>query len=262
MRILLLTCVLLLSLLATGQELRFHGIITDLESGETVIGVHVQNISQKKLAISNAKGAFILPSEMGDSVLITHVGFDPQVFIMDGRLLAEAQIIRLTPSITSLAEVEVNIFPEYWRFKQMIIDTQPVDSSLQFDLPKVAYSKHMTTSSQQLEEPLLAPTIGIPFDLGGLTKKGKERKKLQLLLRQQYMKDLAYRKFSREWVADATNLSGNELTDFIEYCDFSIEYLNKTPLIDIHKEMMALLQQFKKERPDEGNQKDQYTPGA
>ena len=44
-----------------------------------------------------------------------------------------------------------------------------------------------------------------------------------------------------------TDLSGEELTNFIAYCKFSIDYLVETTVYDIHLKMMALLVDFKAE---------------
>ncbi len=88
------------------------------------------------------------------------------------------------------------------------------------------------------------PTLGFRFNMDGLTKKGKERKKLKKILERKGTVFKAQSKFNREWVAKETKLAGDQLTSFIAYCNFTPEFLAETTLYVIHEKMMAKLNDF------------------
>ncbi len=73
---------------------------------------------------------------------------------------------------------------------------------------------------------------------------------MQEILQSKRKTNLANQKFNREWVAEMTKLEGDELTEFISYCKFSIDYLAETTVYEIHNKMMALLDDFNSERDE------------
>ena len=144
----------------------------------------------------------------------------------------------------------------------MILETEPQDSSLAISLPTVGKYAFYDPRSEPLplQEELFPPAIAIPVDLERFTKRGKEKKKLQEILEKERQWSLASQKFNRQWVKDLTTLDGDELTDFIAFCDFSVEYINETHLVDLENQIMALLDQFKSQ--DEDPYDFPYTPGS
>lgn len=247
-----------LPMIGLGQEGELRGIIKEASSEEPMIGVHIRNITAGTFTISAANGTFKIPVSKGDTLLLTHIGYMDANHFIDDTATSGTLEFHLQRGSTELPEVTVTVFPEYWRFKQMVLETEPVDSVITFDLPVVNYYQPPTI--QEKMDPALRPNIGIPFSMDGLTKKGKERKKLQKLLERKTIVDKANLKFNREWVASATKLSGDRLTDFIAFCKFTPEYIAETPLFAIHEKMMALLEDFTKDYPDE--KQNRFSPGA
>ncbi|WP_420315990.1 carboxypeptidase-like regulatory domain-containing protein [Ekhidna sp.] len=239
---------------------KLKAAISDLTNEERIHGAHIINLITKKFTISDVDGRFAIPASTGDTLLITHVGYQSLRIVVSESMPNE---FKLAQEIKMLEEVQVNIFPEYQRFKQMIIDTQPVDSSLEvFGMAAIPleYFTRKEITEKDLQQPVFGPSVAIGFDLEPLTKRGKEKKKLQKILERRELERVAYRKFNRDWVAEQTKLTGDDLTDFISFCDFSIEYLANATLFDIHQRMMGLLDDFKNDNLKP--KKDQYIPGA
>lgn len=233
------------------------GVIRDARTQETLIGAHIRNITTNQMTYALNNGAFKLPAAIGDSLMISHIGYRDGFIQLSEDHFKHSINVDLEEEIGYLDEVHVSVFPEYSRFKQLILETEPIDTHLHFDLPKVVVYRGPT--AQQMMDPALTPSVGIRFDLGALGKKGKEQRKYEKLLEQKGKQELAYRKFNREWVASETKLEGDELTDFMAYCKFTIDYLAETSLFEIHQEMMALLETFKsKQEPEE----ERFSPGA
>ena len=90
--------------------------------------------------------------------------------------------------------------------------------------------------------------IGIPGPVSLLynkfSKREKEKRKMQKIQRRRHITTKAYLKFTREWVGENTGLEGDTLTDFIAFCDFSVDYLAGATEFDIQQRMMELLPEF------------------
>lgn len=252
----------LISFAGFAQRDYIYGVVLDSTTSEPMIGVHIRNITAGLLTNTNVDGEFKIPIKPGDSLVLTYIGFKSVVFNSFDQHSDEVLKFYLSQETTELPEVIVNVFPEYWRFKQQVIDTQEMDSSyVVFGLDAIPLDAYPLGANEEKIQPpdYHAPALAIGFDLGGLTKKGKEKKKLEKLLAKREIERSAYRKFNREWVAQETNLSGDTLTDFIAYCKFTPEYLVESTLFDIHQRMMALLDDFNKDREKSD---DNYSPGA
>lgn len=254
---------ILISLSGYSQRDYLYGIVSDSINSDRMIGVHITNPKAGLLTNTNENGTFKIPVQKGDSLVFTYVGYKSITYIVNENPSYALVNFYLTQEAIKLTEVEVNVFPEYWRFKQQIIDTQAMDSThVVFGLDAIPLDAYKIAANEQKIQPpdYHAPTISIGFDVGGLTKKGKEKRKLDKLLAKQEMERAAYRKFNRDWIAEETKLKGDELTDFIAYCKFTPKYLAETTLFEIHGRMMALLDEFKSEKGELKNHND--SPGA
>lgn len=228
-----------------------------------MIGVHISNLNAGLITNTNPNGTFKIPAQSGDSLKLTFVGYESIIFTVKENQPLELLSFRMKQAITQLTEVEVNVFPEYWRFKQMIVESQPVDSThVVFGLDVIPLDAYAVEANEQKISPpdYHAPSISFGFNLGGLTKEGKEKRKLEKIIAMQEMERTAYRKFNRDWISRETELTGDELTDFIAYCKFNPKYLVESTLLEIRERMMALLKDFKSERDDQKNRS--YHPGA
>lgn len=262
MRLLLTISILLTALSGFAQRNYLYGKVTESTTIEPVIGAHIRNTSAGLVTSSNVNGKFKIPVRAGDSLVITFVGYKTIEYYVKANT-SDTINFRLKQIVTQLSEVEVNVFPEYARFKDLIIETQPADTAFIVsgltEIPLDAFP--IPVNEQDITPPdYHAPSLAVGFDLGGFSKKGKEKKKFQKLLARQQMVRTAQRKFNRDWVADATRLSGDELTDFIAFCDFSVEYLVDATVFDIHQRMMALLDEFQSGQKKKSDRN--YNPGA
>ncbi|MEP1031993.1 carboxypeptidase-like regulatory domain-containing protein [Ekhidna sp.] len=263
MRIILIISFVFISLFGYSQRNYLYGVVSDSGTSEAMIGVHISNPQAGLLTNTNANGTFKIPVQAGDTLVLSYVGYKTTTYAIEENQPIELINFYLTQEATKLTEVEVNVFPEYWRFKQMVVDSQPVNSThVVFGLAAIPLDAFPLEANELKVEPAnyQAPTIGIGFNLRGLGKKGKEKKKLEKILAQKETERAAYRKFNRDWVSQETDLTGDELTNFIAFCKFTPKYLAETTLFEIHGRMMALLDEFKDGQNKSKNQN--YNPGA
>ena len=228
-----------------AQQQELKGYIEDQSSVLPLHGAHIQNITSQQLAISAPNGTFSLLVSEGDSIIISYTGYQFHAFKVEAHHIAERQFISLMPDQVILKDVVVTPFPEYWRFKELILETQPVDSSVHINLPKVDKYAFYDPRTASLDGDLGAPTVSIPFDLEKFTKKGKEKKKLKEILERERKWKSAQSRFNRDWVAKLSGLTGDELTDFIAFCNFTADHIIETSLTDLKNQVLVLLEEFR-----------------
>ena len=250
--------ILFLSLKTLAQQGELKGYVEDKTTLLPLHGAHIQNHTTRKLVISDPDGTFILPVSIGDSVVISYTGFYTASFIIDGPSIQTRQFYSLEPSELSLQDVVITPVPEYWDFKKELLNTDPVDSSIKIDVPKVGKYTFYDPRTAPLDGEKDAPMFSIPIDLEKLSKKGREKKKFEKVLQKEQKWKEAHLKFNRDLVAQLTDLEGDELTNFISFCDFSVDHILDTHVLELKEEILALLSEFK----SKGSFDDRYPPGA
>ena len=233
---------------AFSQSNELSGYI--LAAGSPIHGAHVYDNSNNILTISNTEGKFLIPVDLGDSILISHVGYKSVDILVDSLLVSEVLYVSLQVDSIMLDEVQV-LFPTYLSFKEQILATDPKDSSFQiYNFDKVDYSQVSFAQPPSTQDPNMenrGVVAGARFNLEGLTKSGKEKKKYRKLKEQEILVLKANHKVNREWVSEFTKLEGERLTDFIAFCNFSPDYIVETPIYIIREDMMELLKKYKSE---------------
>ena len=258
MRILFFSVLSFLALFAFGQEHDFNGLVESKEQGIPLHGAHVINLSSQTLTTSGPKGNFEIRASAGDTLKITYVGYQPILLVVTDANQKSRTIISLKPMEVVLEDVVVTPFPDYWDFKQMVLDASVPDSALNIPLPKVAKYAFYDPRSAPIESEIPPPAIGIPFDLSGLLKQSREKKKLQQKVEKELKWQRAHQKFNRDWVGEVTLLEGDELTDFLAFCNFSADHIIETHLIELKEEVLALLFEFKTDQLDSASR---HRPG-
>ncbi|MEQ8240107.1 MAG: carboxypeptidase-like regulatory domain-containing protein [Cyclobacteriaceae bacterium] len=106
MRHLLWLLILLAVGQTTAQTLSIAGRVIDDQSNEALIGAHVLPMRDwSNGTTTNVNGAFSLDLLQSDSLLISYIGYEEQLFYADDDL--EELMIRLVPKATQVAEVQV-----------------------------------------------------------------------------------------------------------------------------------------------------------
>lgn len=233
-------------LLSFGQQNPLNGVVKDQETTEALIGAHIKNLASGSATSSNHEGVFSIPAQVGDTLLFSFIGYQLLGWTVKEEWFDQNLVtFELSPDTIYLAEVVIGKLPEYDRFKQLIIETQPVDTAFEiFGLAAIPMDVPPAVTEADMQK---GPSLGFTFDMGGMTKRGKEKKKMMQILERKGMIQKAESKFSREWVSQETRLEGDQLTSFIAYCKFTPEFLSETSLFVIYEKMMGLLQNFEAE---------------
>ena len=250
---------LCLCAIASAQRTYVYGVVRDSLSGDEMIGAHIRNIDAGSLTSTNQDGKFKMPAQVGDTLVFSSVGHETLFWIADSSWFENEEIEFLLPVNTIyLDEVVVGKLPRYDRFKEMIMEEQPKDTTFKvFGVPQVVMDPYPQMEKNEYLNPDFVFFHPVSAMHHSFSKKEKEKRKMQQIMKREYITTKAYQKFTREWVAENTKLEGDKLTSFIAYCDFSVDYLASATLFDIQQRMMALLPDFL----NEYEEKEEYREG-
>jgi len=228
-----------------------YGIVKDSTTKEEILGVHIRNLTSKKLAIADEYAQFRIPAQAGDTLMLSHVGFQILGWVVKESWFEVRKEFLLPIDTVYLEEVVIGEFPEYSRFKQMIVDAEVEDTSFWYHgVPQTVMQEHNVLEKRDINNPIYMATHPISFLHNAFSKKAKEQRKMQQINKNQHFVVKSRQKFTRVWVGEMTQLEGDQLTDFIAFCKFTPKYLAETELFFIHEKMMALLDDFMHEHSE------------
>jgi len=173
------------------EVIQFSGVVVDEDSTSTgLFGVHVYVPAAGRGTVTNQYGYFSLPVLLGDSVIISVVGYQKQNFIIPGNQGDSFTVlVEMVTDTTILSSVEIFPYPTEELFKEAILALNlPVDDESQVDnlgqevLARMAqsmsmdasqnykyymnqqfYQLHNTYSQQRFNNPLLNPVNWASF---------------------------------------------------------------------------------------------------
>ncbi len=237
------------STLIFGQSKNLYCEVLDSSTHEPVQFAHVLNLSDDAQAISDVNGKFMIKGSIGDTILISIVGYQRIGWQVKPDWFDKEVKLSLPQDTVILNSVTIHDIPPEHIFKQKILNHEPEDTSFWYHgMPQPVAKEDMTLNEKVIKNPLFIATHPLTGMYYNLSKQEKERRKYHKIKTTELLENRVHRKFSRGWVHDITGLEGNELTDFIAYCDFSLRYLDKTPLYLIRENLLAKLSEFKKEQ--------------
>ncbi|MCG8318402.1 MAG: carboxypeptidase-like regulatory domain-containing protein [Cytophagales bacterium] len=107
------------------QIVQFSGVVVGADSTTGVPGVHVYVPKAGRGTTSNLYGYFSMPALVGDSVIISAIGFERILYVIPGdRGENITEFFELKPDTTYLEEVEIFPFPTEKDFKQAVLALQ------------------------------------------------------------------------------------------------------------------------------------------
>ena len=99
--------------------------------------------------------------------------------------------------------------------------------------------------TRKYKSPLYAIMQPTSFLYYNFSKKEKEKRKIYGITKTQHIRNRVFKKFTRDWVKTETGLDGEQLTYFIAFCDYDLDYLDRSSLYIIKENMMTKLEEFR-----------------
>jgi hypothetical protein len=220
----------------------YYGIITDSSSSEKIEFVHVINLSKNLATYSDNTGYFRIPFDVTDTILFTAIGYHNKKIIA---FKSEKTSIKLIPKKYQIEEVSVGILGSYDQFKQKFLNLEIEDNTINIrGLPKVKKKEVPDLENEDyISNPLFLLGNPISYFYYNFNKYEQSKRKVHELNKLDIEKRIIEKKFNREIVKTLTKLTDEmEINEFLDFCNFSHNYLLKTSEYDIQE---ALIKKFK-----------------
>jgi hypothetical protein len=221
-------------------SVRMTGTILDAENGEPLPGVHLVPLG-KEGTVTDLDGNFILPLTKGDTVRISHIGYNEYLVPVPSRTKNTLDLtIALTPSVTELDEILIYQWPATLsQFKQRVLATKAEEDE------KII----IPGSYEGLPKPI-KPGVGSPvsFLQSKLSKKIRRR---QEFLRKRFdieRTKSAKGRYNQKYVAEITGITDEqELEKFMNYCKLTDAYLARVGDYDLIVTINQCFRDFRSE---------------
>lgn len=253
MRVLFTGIFILFGAQSLFSQSQVEGIIFSSDGHKTIEGAHISNISRGKLAFTAENGKFQINSEIGDTLIISYVGFKSRKVILKGY---DFQLISLNPDVMELKEVRVTNLPEDEnQFKRRIINQEMVeiDSFIPFGVtpgkPKGKIPKQYERETEVVfgADDQFNPSLTIPISY--FTKKYSKKHKAQ---RDYYelkaSKDqliLNQKKYNKKIVTRLTGLKEDQLMSFMSFMNLGYDFITTATDYEIAKEIIDSYKEYR-----------------
>ncbi len=221
----------------------FSGKIIDDSLNYALPSVHVWNESTRMGTISNDSGEFRIRLRNQDTIVFSALGYECSVLVVSHSL---NQLVRLKPKSYEIDEVVVRRFRSYESFIYEVVHHELPESKIaelrEYVNVQSTVAALEADRERMIEDKLETGRFGYITPLG----KGVDREKAfkEQINAQKERDRVIHSKFNRGLVGDLTQLDGDELTEFIAFCNFGEDYLYETDLYTIIEDLYAKLDEY------------------
>jgi len=218
----------------------FSGKIIDDSMEYALPNVHLWNESTRRGSVSDDTGAFSIGVRDQDTIVFSAIGYYSYVMVVPPSL-TKTEVIRLKPRTYEIEEVVVRRFPSYESFIYQVAHHElPETKTTELVMSTAAALE--ADRERAVEDKMETGRFGYITPLGkGIDQKKAFKEKIEA---QKKRERVIQAKFNRVLVGDITHLDGDELTDFIAFCNFSEDYLYETDLYTIMEDLYAKLDDY------------------
>ncbi len=223
-----------------GQQVYVLGKIIDAQTGKPVESATVVNKNSRQITKTGENGNFLLKAAKGDSIKASSVGFKMAGIVFDG--LNKEPVITLRQDAIALREVVV-------KDKRLEQVKKQIDELLQS--PEASTKlKWKDISNLVMMNPSGSTPGSIGISIDGLyqlfSKEGKTRRKLEAMKQEDLKKLLVEYRYNTEYISYITKLKGQELKNFMKYCNLPDNFVLTANDYDLTFEVFRCLEDFKR----------------
>ena len=210
--------------------------------------VHIYNERTHKTNVSDTDGNFMIKVNKGDTLVFSAIGYYFKVvYVTDSLLKKETVFIELLPRKYEISEARVYALGNYEQFKQKVLALKLPETrtcKLRKYLHDLSRKAGKEIKYQQEMDKLTQG--GVLYAIPIRSPEEIEMIKLKKILEKEKVRKIIDEKFNRNIVSDVTGLKGEDLTEFMVFCNFSDKYLLETNQYDIMVRVLEKLEVYKK----------------
>lgn len=207
---------------------------------------HVVNTGIRKGTVSDMLGYFDMPIAIGDTLVISALGFHQMRIPSWGQFNTDSLYypIRLTPKSYEIREVKITRFGSYQRFIKEVAS---------MDMPKSEQEELQEKLNDYIQKTInRMELVNTPSAAGGFTFGEdwykKQMKKIEERREEELMWDIILRKFSAGIVKDFTGLDDVEAIKFMMFCDFTEGYLLIASEYEVKQRILDKFEAYKEHK--------------
>lgn len=220
----------------------FIGQVYNSKDFSPIEFAHIINLNGPDATISDQKGNFQIRVKLRDTLNISSIGYEDKKIIITHDMPYIFRSVALEPKSYKIGEVEIRPWKTYRDFKNkfMTLETESPEENvhplLWQDLPKAPYEPEPI-------EPSVTSPISFIYSL--LSDEGKEQRKYKEILQREKIQSSIESKYNAEIVKELTGLEGEELREFMKFCNFTNKEIRKKKKYDLLNEVKRKYQIFK-----------------
>ena len=216
---LLIFCLLIFCDNVIAQINNISGIV--VTDSARLNGAEILNLKMNERSISDIRGFFFIKARKGDTIITKILNYKTDTLTVNNQYFI---VIKLKPSSRMLKEV--------------VIKNTSLTPLEKYNENKKEYKDIYWKGDKSKMFQIgvgMVPGVGINIDklYSALSKQGKDARRLQKILTQDYQNDVVDQRFTKSLVGNITGYKGEQLDDFIIKYRPSYEFVSKVTKYDI-----------------------------
>lgn len=211
----------------------FHvisGYVYDSKNDSILKNANIYNKRTLKGTITNKEGFFRFYALPGDTLVISSLGYMPEyILLKDTSYNYENKTFYLERDIYNIPQVNVYGLTPYEQLKYDIktlgMETGP-ELNARRNFPKINKENQAFFQRGDAGFGLIMSPFSLLYNT--FSKKGKEMRKLRETQRRDRIRDKVKKKYNKEMVMRVTGANEKEALEFMEFCDFSPQFILTT----------------------------------
>jgi hypothetical protein len=214
-----------------AAQIFIEGFVVDSLTGKGIPNVQVYNETKRESSFTLNSGYFKISGSLKDTLAIVALGYYGKAWIPALNNFRDGQKIYLTRRIYEIDPITINILPEnYNKFKKAFLEVKPdqglIIEGLPSPVPKMVPD---LLDTNVLKKVFIADNgaaaIPLTYIYNLYSKEEKSKRKVLYLKQEQKEQVSIDQKFNKELINKVTGLDGEEITSFIDFCNFSHRFL-------------------------------------
>lgn len=242
--IVFLTCQIAVNQEQSGDFV-LHGILLTAETSRPVALCNVFNETKRTANISDTNGTFNMLVSIGDTLIITALGYYGKTFKVLSIHRNTKVPIYLNIRSYEIDELRFSMPRTYSGFKKAFLEVEPEKDLPMAELPR--YNPYIrpklldTNYIYSRSFKIFHPISGFYYNNN---KEEQSKRKVRYLQEQQLHQAEVDAKYNNEIIQRITGFSGDTLMNFNLYCSFSFNYLYMSTELEIVEEIERKKQLF------------------